>query len=264
MRLILFLIFTLTAQSMLAAAASTQVNILAVGQGISSPTSTSTVNFSTGYTSENPLGTIYQNGSRVSFEHAKSDTSSGSGAELGYGQGDWGLAAGYFKNDCSGCQGNSSAAVGINIYEIGVGLRLTEDIYGAGFVFNPHGTHRVGLMAENNRSGGTGLSLNSYGLGYSYVASAYTLTLDASSRTFEDSTVNDKRIQVTPGVVLRASILQLSINDRITLNKDKNNPLHDDEDHDLWFGLGLGGDRWHLALYSDYVSDFAASASLFF
>lgn len=246
------------------AASIKDTNLLAVGQGISSPTSTSTVNYSTGYTSENPIGTIYQNGVRLTGEYDTGDVIKAYGAELGYGQGEWGIAVGHRKADCTGCEGVTAASMGIVVAEVGVGLRFSEDISGAGLLFNPNGTHRVGLNGELNKSGGTGSNVTAYGLGYSYVASAFTFTLDASARTFENSTVNDKRIQLTPGLVLRADIFQVSINDRITLNKDKNNALHNDKDHDIWFGLGFGGDSWHLAIYSEYVNDVAVAGSLFF
>ena len=242
-------------------AAAKNTNVLAVGQGISSPTSTSTINFSSGYTSENPMGTIYQNGFRLTGEYDSNDNSKNYGAELGYGQGSWGAAVGHRKPDCSGCDGTTAGAVGIDIGGFGLGLRFGKELYAVGLLFNPQGQNRFGLMGEVNNAGS---DVTAYGFGYSYVGDQITFSVDASARSFEDKTIDDDRIQITPGLMLRADILQLSINDRITLNRDRNNPAHDDKDHDVWFGIGFGGDSGHVALYSHYVNDFALAATLFF
>ncbi len=261
------LLVLLSVGSLSWAAGSKNTNLIAIGQGISSPTSTSTINFSSGYTPENPLGTIYQNGFRVTAQYDRADDANETeafGAEIGYGQGEWGVAAGHRKRDCQNCDGTSAGAVGVSIGDIGVGVRFQEDIYALGVLFNPNGNHRFGLMAESNESGASGSNVTAYGLGYSFVESQYTLTLDVSSRDFENSTIDDDRMQVTPGVMFRADIFQLSINDKITLNNDENNPAHDDEDHSLWFGVGLGGDSYHLAVYSDYFNEIAVAGTLFF
>ncbi len=242
-------------------AAEKNANVLAVGQGISSPTSTSTINFSSGYTSENPLGTIYQKGFRLTGEYDSNDNSKNYGAELGYGQGSWGLAAGHRKPDCSGCDGTTAGAVGVDVGGFGLGLRFGKELYAVGVLINPQGENRFGIMAEVNNAGS---DVTAYGLGYSYVGDQITFSVDASARSYEDKTIDDDRIQITPGLMLRADILQLSINDKITLNKDDNNPAHDDRNHDVWFGIGIGGDRGHVALYSHYVNDFALAATLFF
>lgn len=264
---LVYSLLLLSIGSLSLAAGSKNTNLIAVGQGISSPTSTSMINFSSGYTSESPLGTIYQNGFRVTAQYDKDDDANKTeafGAEVGYGQGEWGIAAGQRKRDCTNCDSTTAGAVGVSIGSVGVGVRFQEDIYALGVLINPNGNHRFGLMAESNDSGGSGSNITAYGLGYSYVEAQYTLTLDVSSRTFENDTIDDDRMQVTPGVMFRADIFQLSINDKITLNSDDNNPAHDDEDHSLWFGVGLGGDRYHLAVYSDYVNEIAVAGTLFF
>jgi hypothetical protein len=265
---IIFLCSVLFSFHQAGAAAAKNTNVLAVGQGLSAPTSTSTINFSSGYTSESPLGTIYQNGFRLTGQY-DSDENAGTttktyGAEVGYGQGDWGLAAGQRKSDCDNCEATSSGAVGINVADFGVGLRFGKDLTALALLINPHGGNRFGLMAELNKSGGSGNDITAYGIGYSYVASQLTFTIDASKRNFENKAITDDRIQVTPGLMLRADHFQLSVNDKITLNKDKNNATHDDEDHDIWFGIGFGGDKGHLAFYSQYVNDFAFAGTLFF
>jgi hypothetical protein len=235
-------------------------NLIAVGQGISSPTSTSTLHFSSGYTYENPVGTIYQNGFRLTAQYDKG-TNATTGAELGYGQGKWGAAAGYQKNDCDSCEATSAFAIGLNLSDVGVGFRFTDDIYAIGIIFNSQGQHRFGLMAQLDETGGTGSNITEYGLGYSYVNSQVTLSLDASTRSYENSSIKDDRVIFTPGVMLRADMFQLSVNNRMVLNKSSSQT---DKDSTLWFGIGIGGDKWHLVYYSDYVNENAIAASLFF
>lgn len=240
-------------------------NLIAIGQGISSPTSTSTVNYTSGYTSESPLGTIYQNGGRFTAEYDRNDNSDAIGAELGYGTGTWGVAGGYRKPNCNGCNGTAAGDLGITAGDFGFGIRFAENLYAAALLFNPHGTHRFGVMGELNEASDLASKLTAYGVGYSYVASQFTVTIDASGRTYKDGTVNDNRMVVTPGFMIRADIVQLTVNDRITLNRDKNNSAQmSDDEHDFWFGVGIGGDAWHLAVYSHYVNKIAVAGSLFF
>ncbi|MBX9767079.1 MAG: hypothetical protein K2X47_07405 [Bdellovibrionales bacterium] len=263
MRLVVVSLLLIFSKNVMAADSKSK-NILAVGQGVSSPSSTSTVNYSSGYTSESPLGTIYQNQYRLTGEYLATGSAKAYGAEIGYGQGDWGLAAGYQKVDCTNCEGTGAGAVGVNVADIGVGIRFGKNLSAAAILLNPQGSHRFGLVGELNGTGGSGNNVVAYGVGYSYVGEQMTFALDASARAFENSAVNDKRIQVTPGLMLRADKFQFTINDKITLNKDVNNSAQNDKDHDLWFGLGLSGDSWHLAFYSQYVSEFAFAGSLFF
>ncbi|RYZ71826.1 MAG: hypothetical protein EOP05_11665 [Proteobacteria bacterium] len=264
MRILSLIVFTLLVQPAFAAQVS-NANLLAIGQGISSPTSTSTVNYSSGYTAESPIGTIYQNGVRLTGEYDRNDNDDNFGAELGYGKGTWGVAAGYRKPGCDNCDGNVAGALGLAIGDFGVGIRFGEDLYSAAVLINPHGTHRFGIMGELNETAGSASKVTAYGVGYSYVASQFTFTLDASGRSFKDNTVNDDRIVVTPGLGFRVDIVQLTLNDRITLNRDENNAeQREDNEHDFWFGIGLGGERWHVAAYSDYVNELSVVGSLFF
>jgi hypothetical protein len=123
-------------------------------------------------------------------------------------------------------------------------------------------------VGELNDSGGTGNKLNAFGAGYSYVASQVTFTIDASKRTYENSLVRDDTVLVTPGLMLRADILQVSVNDKITVNNTSNNTAPrtttNDPQHDFWFGIGIGGKTWHIAGYGDYVNEIAFAGSLFF
>lgn len=262
------------ASSAVQAATTNQPNLIAIGQGISSPTLTSTVNFSSGYTNESPVGVVYQNNWRVTAEYDTDNDSdsrgtgrAGYGAELGYGKtGSAGLAAGYYTRDCDNCEGRFAGSAAAVVANIGVGLRYQEDLYTAALLFNPEGKHRFGLIAEVNGDNGAGNDLKSYGAGYSYVASQWTFTIDASKRDYENKATYAERVLVTPGIMVRADFLQLSLNDKITLhNRDTNANSNDDEtDHDIWGGVGVGGDKWHLAGYANYVNDIALALSLFF
>jgi hypothetical protein len=263
MKLLLFCLLVIS-QSAFGAQSQRSANLLAIGQGVSSPSTTTTVNFSSGYTSESPLGTLYQNGSRVTGEYDRNDSSDAVGAEIGYGKDTWGIAAGYRKPNCANCDGSAAGDLGIDVGNIGVGIRFGKDLYAAGILFNPQGTHRFGLMGEINQSSNSASKLSAYGVGYSYVAQQVTFTIDASGRSFDDKTIDDKRILVTPGVMLRADIVQLTLNDRITLNHDQNNAAQTGSDNELWFGIGIGGDKAHLAVYSHYFNDLAIAGSFFF
>ena len=135
---------------------------------------------------------------------------------------------------------------------------MREDIYGLVLLLNSHGSHRVGLMTELDETGGDGNKITAYGAGYSYVGQSITLTLDASQRDYENAG-NTDQLLVTPGIGLRVvNTIQLSVNDRILFEDGKK------IDEDLWFGVGGGGESWHLAGYSDYVNDLALIFSVFF
>lgn len=251
-----------------------KANLIAVGQGVSSPTSTSTVNFSTGYTNEHPVGVVYQNSWRLTGEadhdsdenDGEGNGNDGYGAEVGYGNGSAGLAAGYYTRDCDNCEGRFAGSGGVVISDsVGVGLRFEEDLYTAGLLFNPNGTHRFGALLEMNDSGGDGNEVKSYGAGYSYVSSGWTFSLDASKNDYENQATYSDRIIITPGVMVRAGFLQLSLNDNITLNNRENGTSNEDEtDHNFWAGLGIGGDKFHLAVYANYKNDFSGALSYFF
>lgn len=244
--------------------ADLRANRIAIGQGISSPASTSTVNYGSAFTSESPVGVIYQGGFRLSAEYDRNDDSDlpeGFGAEFGYGTGEWGAAVGHYKRDCSGCDGVTTGAAALNFSDIGLGVKIQEDQLGLGFLFNPFGRHRVGLMVESYDPEGPDNRVTSYGLGYSFVHEIFTLTLDASRRDYEDASPAVEDITLlTPGVGIRVGdMVQISVNDRITLDDGDDN-----DDDDLWFGVGVGQSNWHLAGYSDYVNDFSLVLSAFF
>lgn len=263
---LLFLFLTSAAQ----AATSNQSNLIAIGQGISSPTLTSPVNYSSGYTHESPNGVLYQNSLRLSAQYdndTDGNTSTGRagyGGELGYGNGSAGLAGGYYTRDCDNCKGRFAGSGAVAISGVGLGLRYEEHLYTAGLLFNTTGNHRFGVVAEFNDGNGEGNDLKSYGAGYSYVANQWTFTIDASKRDYENKTTYGDRILLTPGLMVRADFLQLSLNDKMTLHDRDTGTTNDKTTHDFWFGVGIGGDSWHLAGYGNYYNDVSASLSFFF
>ena len=265
---VLFLLFSFSAAH--AATNQNSANLIAIGQGISSPTYTSTVNFSSGYTHESPVGTIYQHSWRVTGEYdTHNDKNNGGpagyGGELGYGTGTAGAALGYYTRDCDNCKGRFAGSAAAALSTVGVGLRYEENLYTGSLLFNPMGNHRFGLIAEFNNGNTDGNSIKSYGAGYSYVASQWTFTVDASKHEYENKSTYGDRVLVTPGLMVRADFLQLSLNDKITLhNRETSTSGDNDTRQDLWFGIGVGGAAWHLVGYVNYVNDYALALSFFF
>lgn len=237
-------------------------HLLGVGQGISSPSVTSVINFSSGFTSESPIGLIYQDGFRITGQYEKngSDTF---GGELAYGGRGWGIGAGYRKSDCDNCEGDGVAALGVSIGNaLGLGIRFEEGLYAVGMMLNPTGQHRLGLMTELNDPEGEENNISSFGVGYSYMTPQVTLTVDASKRDYENELINDDVILLSPGISIRADVLQVSVNYRMYLNEgDISSNAFDDG---AWFGVGFGDRTYHIAVYSDYVSDLALNGSWFF
>lgn len=240
-----------------------KTNLLGVGQGISSPTQTSTVNFTNGFTSENPVGVIYQDKVRATAQGDTGDDASGDalGGEVGIGNGQFGFAVGYYSRDCNNCDANISGALGVSFSGVGVGIRVAEDIMSAGVLINTNGKHRFGLMADLNNPDGDNNNVTSFGAGYSYVEQQITFSLDASKMDMENAGVNDDAILVTPGVSLRFNMVAISLSYDLYVNKGTGSTY----DNDLWLGVGFGkADDWHVAIYSDYVNEWSAAVSFFF
>lgn len=244
------------------ALAVSKTNLLGVGQGISSPTMTSTVNFSKGFTSENPVGVIYQEKIRLTAQGDTGDNrNDGLGGELGIGNGQFGAAIGYYNRDCEGCNDNIAGAIGISFGMVGMGLRVGEDITSAGVLINPKGKHRFGVMADLRDPDGENNKVTSLGAGYSYVEQQLTFSLDASKLDYQNNMINSDAIWVTPGVSMRFNMVSISLSYDFYVNKEDGSTY----DNDLWMGIGFGkADQWHVALYSDYTNEWSAAASFFF
>ena len=228
------------------AAASKRSTKLAVSQGISSPAITTPVNFSHGFLYTNPAVAADFQRPYISAEATTGNGSSDYGAELGIGNGSAGLAAGYLKNDNSD-SGRFGAIAGLGSAGISAGLGFHENAtYSLGMIFQPKGTHRIGLAADFRSNGGH----TSIGAGYSYHANSVIFALDASRR----STNGNSDIMITPGLEVMADIFALSLSYDLYMN-DGNRRYNDQ----IWFGLGVGGEQVHFAVYHDYQNDWSGA-----
>ncbi len=243
-------------------------NWLGISQGTSSPTRTSTLNFSNGFMPENPVGVIYQQGVRLTGEGDHGDDSQGNdnagfGGELGIGDGQYGLAVGYYNRDCESCDGDFVGALGVSFADVGLGIRFAEELYSAGLIFNTHGKHRFGLMAQLNDPDGDDNNISSFGAGYSYNGDRITFSVDAAKRSFENDSAFDDTILVTPGLAVHFQMLSFSLSYDHFVDEDPNDP--NGRGDDLWFGVGFGDKTdWYVAIYHDYVNEWSVSASFFF
>lgn len=229
---------------------------LSVGQGISSPAITSPVNYSNGFTTTNAAVASRLSGPQVSIEYDKGDDSAGNdlsgvGAELGYGNGKVGAMLGYYDRDCTGCEGRWGGIVGVDTgsFSFGIGYR-EEKQYSLGALIGGSGSSRFGLTADFVDLD-TGNDVTGYGVGYSYLGGSWVFALDASKRDQKGAANNDV-ILVTPGLMIQADWLAVSVSYDLYTN-DKND-IFDDQ---VWFGVGFGGDQAHLAIYHDYVNEWA-------
>ena len=235
-------------------------NSVAVAQGVSSPATTSIINFSNGFTRENPVGVVYQSSIRLSGLFDDGDGSTGLGGEFGIGNGKYGLAVGVGSRDCDGCDTDVAAAIGGVLSGVGLGFRFQEDVYSLGILLNPNGQHRVGIMAELNRVIDNA-NFTSLAAGYSYVSGVFKFSVDASTAVFEDDTFDDDLLILTPGLAFTVSIITVSVSYDLRLNDDDSS----NNDRDLWVGLGVHpSSNWELAVYADYFNDLAVSASFYF
>lgn len=239
---------------------------LAVSQGISSPTITSPVNFSHGRTFANSAVASQYQGPQLSLEADTRDDDNGNddmgyGGEFGLGTGTAGIALGYYTRDCDGCDGRVGGIAGIGGSSIagGIGFR-EEDTFSGGLLFNRDGKHRFGITADMFNSDLDNGDLMSYGAGYSYVGSSFVFAVDASKRDSDSpSPNNDDIIMVTPGLEVHSDRFALSVSYDAYLNDD-----NDTEDNDVWFGLGISGKSWHVAIYHDYVNEWSGALTFWF
>jgi hypothetical protein len=184
-------------------ATASRATRVAVSQGISSPAITSPVNFSHGYLFTNPAVAAEFANPYISLEGSTGDSSDTYGGELGLGNGSAGLAAGYIKNKCCDGQFGVIGGIGSNGLSGGVGFH-EHNTYSVGMIFQPKGTHRIGLAADFQGSGGDSTS---FGAGYSYHANSLIFALDASRR----SNHGNSSVLVTPGLELSSNMVSLSV-----------------------------------------------------
>ncbi len=238
------------------ALAQNHPNSLAVSQGISSPNRTTSTLYSKGFTRDNPMAVSYQTGYRLTGSLDGGD-GTGLGIEGGLGDGQYGLAIGHYSNDCEGCDGNLRGSISAIWGRLGVGLGVIEDHYSLGFLLNPNGIHRLGLVAEfeNNQNQRSG-----FGLGYSFMLPRFTFALDLSKQTFENDIGYEDPLLVTPGLAVRIDVISVSLSYDIYID----DPL-DIYRNQVWFGIGVNPTKnWELAFYSEYINSWNLQASYFF
>ncbi len=232
-------------------------NSLAISQGISSPSRNHTALYSNGFILENPVAASYQNGYRFTGSLDGSESSS-VGVEGGLGDNQYGLALGYYSNDCDGCDANLRGSISAIWGKLGIGLGVQEDLYTLGILINPNGIHRFGIMTELVER--NSLRSSGYGLGYSFVLPRFTFSLDMSKQNYENSNSYDNPIVMTPGLAVRIDIIAVSLSYDIFID----DPLEVYENQ-VWFGLGVNPYKnWELAFYSDYIDRWTLQASYFF
>ncbi len=239
---------------------------LAVSQGISSPNNTSPVNLSHGFVRVNPAVAGSLSGVNLSVEYGSTTTnnqkSTTTGAEIGAGNGKFGIALGSIKSDCSSCESRESGILGFSLDSFSVGLGFQKDKnYSLGLIINPTGTHRFGLVANAYDSPNDGEDVQAYGLGYSYFTDSVVFTVDASKRKTQtpNPDPNDDVILVTPGLEIRADWVSLSVShDAYTNNKLSTYT------NNTWYGIGFGSKDLHLAVYHDYFHEWSAVGTFFF
>ena len=242
--------------------AEAKENLLAIGQGISSPAINSLPSFSNGYTTENPVGASYQQRTRLSLG-IDDGADLGLMGAFGLGNGTYGMAIGYRDAGCENCDNGELSGAASGLFGgVGFGIGLREGTVSAGLLFNPTGTHRIGVVVDGSES-----ETYFYGVGYSYVAGEITFTVDASQFDIQTESNNpifdnneaDDVIKVTPGFSFRADMIALTLSYDAYINDTA------DRGGDIWGGIGVGGDQdWHLAFYADYVSDWNIIGTLFF
>lgn len=241
-----------------AAKSGNSSNLLAVSQGISAPARTSPVNYSNGFTSENAAVASQLPGPQISLQYDTGKDSDGNdqngvGAELGIGNGKVGAMFGYYDRNCEGCEGRWGGIVGLDAgsFSLGIGYR-EENFYSVGALIGGNGSSRIGINADfYDAEENEGQDLTSFGVGYSYLGGSWVFALDASKRTEDDGANNDV-VMVTPGLLVSANWVSVSISYDLYMNDD--NEAYDDQ---VWFGVGLQGRIAHVAIYHDYVNDWS-------
>lgn len=229
---------------------------LAVSQGISYPSSSTLLNFRSGYTHQNAAGIGSLSGAQFSLEYADGGDSGNNltGAELAIGNGTLGLALGFAQNSCDGCDSQTSAAAGYsaNSWSMGIGFH-NDAAKTVGFIFGGDSGHRLGVVGDLNDNDANN-KIQSYGVGYAYVSSHFVFSLDASQRKDESTATNDEVTLITPGLLVKASSIQLSVS--YDMYQSDTNNTFDDE---VWVGLGFNQGNWDLNLYNDFVGEFAVN-----
>lgn len=238
------------------ASASLPEDLLAVGQGVASPSTTSLVNVGRGLVGfENPSGLMYTKGFRVAVEATKDPASGTStGFEGSYAGPNYGLAVGNYKSACDGCVANTAFILGAAFKYADIGLRYqktdTTPTYGLGFLFNAAGKHRFGLHVEDEIPVAPNTSTLKTGVGYSYVNNDDTINVEMTQSKTQTTSTTKNSI----GYKKKVSNVDISMTYEMG-----------EGGQDLfWMGVGFRGQTFHLAIYSAYNTQLMAVLSAFF
>lgn len=229
-------------------------NLVAVGQGVASPSTTSLVNIGRGLVGfENPGGLMYTKGFRVAVEATKDPAGSNTGFEGSYAGANYGLAVGNWKS-CTDCVAATALILGGAFKYANVGLRYqkidTTPTYGLGVVFNAAGKHRFGIHVEDEVPVVQDNSVLKTGVGYSYVGNDDTINIEMTQSKTQTTSTTKNSI----GYKRKVSSLEVSM----TYEMGEGGA-------DLfWMGAGFKGQTFHLAIYSAYNTQMLAVLSAFF
>lgn len=236
---------------------------LAVGQGIAAPLAQTAVNFSNGFTFSNSAVAAKMKSPQLTLEGDFGEDSSGNdqsglGAEFSLGNGQAGIGLGYYQNDCDGCDGRFGAIAGFQFSSVAIGIGFREeDQFSAGLLFNPKGSHRIGVTADMFNSDVS--DVFSYGVGYAFHGQGFVFAIDASKQETEVEGDNTDIIRVTPGLEVHADKWGLSVSYDTAVNDDS--APYDDN---VWFGVGYRGQNFEIMGYHDYVNEWSLAVSFIF
>ena len=230
---------------------SSETNRLAHGQGISAPSINSITLFSNGFTLVNPVGASYEAGYRSGISIDGADSTS-FGIDAGLGDGQYGMALGAYSNSCDegeACDAFIRGAVSAIWGGFGLGFGVQEDRYTIGMMLNPNALHRFGFVVEVAEPNGPNNNRLSFGLGYSYVISQFSFSLDLSKRNMENSAVSDTALMLTPGVAVRIENFSVSLSYDQFLNDDNRS-----FSNEVWVGIGFRPiEELQITFYGEYV-----------
>ena len=232
--------------------------LLAIAQGISSPSMTNLTLVSNGFTAENPVGASYQGGYRGTLEIDGNDPTN-FGLEAGLGDAQYGLALSYYSNGCDNCDSLVRGSLSAIWDWFGLGFGVAENLFSIGILLYPQEVHRFGFIVHYDDPNGPSNKFIGTGFGYSYVIPSFTFSIDLSHRGAETGAIGDGAMMISPGVAVRINEVSVSISHDFFFSDNGN---YSDK---FWFGIGYGDEKdWHVALYGEYTNQWSLVGSYFF
>lgn len=250
-----FVILLLITLCQFTAHAALPENILAVGQGVASPSTTTLVNMNRGLLgAENPAGVLYVDGFGFNFQMTKAGNTTTNGYELSVSNKEWGLGAGSYAS-CASCTAQQAVVVAGGFKWLGLGLRYqtvgTVLTYGLGGIINQHGKHRLGVHAEQQQAEDPANQVMKTGAGYTYHGNENIFNIEMT----QSKTSTTSRSMNSVGYKKVLNNLEVSL----TYEMD----VEASTDH-FWMGAGFKGSTFSLAMYAQYNTQMLAVLSAFF